>query len=121
MDPQGEIRPRDVLTVRECGSTLVERFRMQAIKVGWLPRPAAGRASAPAAGTGCPRCSRCCQHISLPPPTSPHLQGDATWIQRLEQEQVAGAKGAAGMERRRALRRCRRLLAACWLCSRAAR
>jgi hypothetical protein len=28
------------------------------------------------------------------------LQGDDTWMQRLEQEQVAGAKGVAGMDRR---------------------
>lgn len=27
-------------------------------------------------------------------------QGDDTWLQRLEREQVAGAKEAAGMERR---------------------
>lgn len=28
------------------------------------------------------------------------VQGDDTWLQRLEREQVAGAKEAAGMERR---------------------
>lgn len=28
------------------------------------------------------------------------VQGDSTWMQRLEEEQVAGAKGVAGMERR---------------------
>ncbi len=28
------------------------------------------------------------------------MQGDDTWLQRLEREQVAGAKEAAGMERR---------------------
>lgn len=32
----------------------------------------------------------------------PLLQGDDMWMQRLEREQVAGAKGAAGMERRQA-------------------
>ena len=36
------------------------------------------------------------------------MQGDDTWMQRLEREQVAGAKGAAGMERRQARCRCTR-------------
>lgn len=57
MDPKGRISPQDVLTVRECGTSLVETFRQRAIK------------------------------------------GDDTWLQRLEREQVAGAKEAAGMER----------------------
>lgn len=57
MDSSASIRPADILTVRECGNSLVETFRQRALK------------------------------------------GDDTWMQRLEQEQVAGAKGAAGMER----------------------
>ncbi|KAI3438880.1 hypothetical protein D9Q98_001295 [Chlorella vulgaris] len=56
MDPSGSIKPTDILTVRECGNSIVDTFRLRAIK------------------------------------------GDSTWMQRLEQEQVAGAKGAAGME-----------------------
>ncbi|EFN57831.1 hypothetical protein CHLNCDRAFT_143259 [Chlorella variabilis] len=57
MDTAGSIKPADVLTVRECGNSLVETFRQRAVK------------------------------------------GDSTWMQRLEEEQVAGAKGVAGMER----------------------
>lgn len=56
MSDTGSIAPTDVLTVRDCGTRLVESFRQRA------------------------------------------LAGDATWMQRLEQEQAAGAKGAAGME-----------------------
>ncbi|KAI7842179.1 hypothetical protein COHA_004200 [Chlorella ohadii] len=57
MDSSASIRPVDILTVRQCGNSLVETFRQRALK------------------------------------------GDDTWMQRLEREQVAGAKGAAGMER----------------------
>jgi hypothetical protein len=35
LDPKGSIRPADILTVRECGNSLVETFRQRAMKVRW--------------------------------------------------------------------------------------
>ena len=33
MDTSASIRPADILTVRECGNSLVETFRQRALKV----------------------------------------------------------------------------------------
>lgn len=34
MDSSASIRPADILTVRQCGNSLVETFRQRALKVG---------------------------------------------------------------------------------------
>lgn len=55
--------------------------------------------------TACWPSLQCCWPCTISEPTSHSVslwQGDDTWMQRLEREQVAGAKGAAGMERRQA-------------------
>lgn len=123
MDSSASIRPADILTVRECGNSLVETFRQRALKVSCAAcRRAAGACTTPHLNRGQRQelsvfpskyteamqpASLYTEGIAAHTHTSPfHLcvamQGDDTWMQRLEQEQVAGAKGAAGMEPRQA-------------------